>query len=329
MIKTLELKNFRGIKEGKIELAPMTILLGPNNSGKTTILEALYLAPNPFREAPYSAHRVIGLIQSLHKTLESRGYLFLLRNYVSGKAEIKCDYVRGLRNILHFIIIKEDNKILVKSLTYGRTLGSLDIYSDHIHPKYDRPLFEDTLFYSSALRQEAFEYIKQNWISILNLGICRGIASETSNFVWEDYLDITVEPFTGQLAIYAYLKDGRRIRLGDLGEGVQNYMLIRILYEYEKPDILLWDDVEAHMNPKMLLGIGEWFSKLVEKGTQVIVATHSLEATKVLASLIMRTKICLTTLEDGILKVKSLTLEEVEGLLEAGIDVRASAEVLI
>jgi predicted ATP-dependent endonuclease of OLD family len=53
MITKLRIKNFRGIKEGEIELAPLTILLGGNNSGNTTILEALFLAPNPFREVPY------------------------------------------------------------------------------------------------------------------------------------------------------------------------------------------------------------------------------------------------------------------------------------
>ncbi|RLF99594.1 MAG: hypothetical protein DRN49_04150 [Thaumarchaeota archaeon] len=43
MIKKLRLENFKGIKSGEIELAPLTILLGANNSGKTTILEALFL----------------------------------------------------------------------------------------------------------------------------------------------------------------------------------------------------------------------------------------------------------------------------------------------
>ena len=44
MIKELSLKNFRGINTGKLEdFAQFNILIGPNNSGKTTILEALYL----------------------------------------------------------------------------------------------------------------------------------------------------------------------------------------------------------------------------------------------------------------------------------------------
>jgi len=43
MIHELALLNFRGVKEGHLELFPMTVLLGANNSGKTTVLEALYL----------------------------------------------------------------------------------------------------------------------------------------------------------------------------------------------------------------------------------------------------------------------------------------------
>lgn len=44
MIKELYLKNFRGIKEGKLEdFSRFNILMGPNNSGKSTILESLYL----------------------------------------------------------------------------------------------------------------------------------------------------------------------------------------------------------------------------------------------------------------------------------------------
>jgi len=105
MIKKLKLHNFRGIKNGEIELDNLTILLGSNNSGKTTILEALFLAPNPFRNVPYSplvsegkermvAGGVLGgvagaVLHELHKTLESQGYAFLLYKYASDEAIIQ------------------------------------------------------------------------------------------------------------------------------------------------------------------------------------------------------------------------------------------------
>jgi len=40
MIKRVRIRNFRGVREGELELAPLSILLGANNSGKTTVLEA-------------------------------------------------------------------------------------------------------------------------------------------------------------------------------------------------------------------------------------------------------------------------------------------------
>ena len=45
MIEKLEIENYRGIAHGEISgLAPLTILVGPNSSGKSSILEALFLA---------------------------------------------------------------------------------------------------------------------------------------------------------------------------------------------------------------------------------------------------------------------------------------------
>ncbi|NJL30554.1 MAG: AAA family ATPase [Phycisphaerales bacterium] len=51
MIKSIAIENLRGIAEGKIDdLAQVNIIVGPNNSGKSTILDALLIgaSPNPW-----------------------------------------------------------------------------------------------------------------------------------------------------------------------------------------------------------------------------------------------------------------------------------------
>jgi len=104
----------------------------------------------------------------------------------------------------------------------------------------------------------SYDYLKSNWVSIVNLGICKKVAEEVSAFSNEKYADLTIEPFLGGgLSIYAYIKDGFRIRLGDLGEEVQSYIVARVLYETVELEVLLWDDVEAHFNPKMLLRMSQ------------------------------------------------------------------------
>jgi DNA repair exonuclease SbcCD ATPase subunit len=45
MIQSISINGLRGIAKGEIEgFAPLTILVGPNSSGKSTILDACMLA---------------------------------------------------------------------------------------------------------------------------------------------------------------------------------------------------------------------------------------------------------------------------------------------
>lgn len=44
MIKSVVLKNFRGFKDHTIDFTPFCLLIGQNNAGKTTLIEALRIA---------------------------------------------------------------------------------------------------------------------------------------------------------------------------------------------------------------------------------------------------------------------------------------------
>ena len=43
LIAELDIKNFRGIRAGRVRFGTFTVIIGANNSGKTTITEALAL----------------------------------------------------------------------------------------------------------------------------------------------------------------------------------------------------------------------------------------------------------------------------------------------
>jgi AAA15 family ATPase/GTPase len=343
-MKQLVIKNFRGIKEGTIELSPLTILLGANNSGKSTILEALFLAPNPLRDVPYIAedrfnqydNNALNAIYYLHKTLEYRGYAFILHNYNSEITEIEHDFDDS-KNILRFI--NEKNGIFVYSNKQIRALGSRKIgnkeYSFFAILQNNNIGYEasnrdiitsETLLINPNLTKPIFEYIKRYWGPIVNTKILRDVANIASELSPEIYMDFTLEPLIGgSLELYAYLKDGRRVRLGDLGAGMQTYILSRILCEWVKPKIILWDDIESHLNPRILRHIAEWFSDLLKNGKQIIISTHSLEAAKLIAGVNEEdTSICLTLLEDSYLKTKNIKLKELENLENAGIDPRVA-----
>ncbi len=51
MINSIEIKNFRGINDGKLEkLTPLTILVGANGCGKSTVLQSLLLGASSDRK---------------------------------------------------------------------------------------------------------------------------------------------------------------------------------------------------------------------------------------------------------------------------------------
>ena len=51
MIKSISLKNFRGFRDHTVELTPFCLLIGQNNAGKTTLVEALRIASTALTKA--------------------------------------------------------------------------------------------------------------------------------------------------------------------------------------------------------------------------------------------------------------------------------------
>jgi len=347
MINRIKIKNLKGIKKGELDLFPLTILLGSNNSGKTTILEALFLASNPFRKVPYFDKGknllAVEVLQLMHETLKAEGFAFLLHRYIAQEAEIDCN-VNSENYILKFIkafdkpyiYISSNRKIPKENIDIrGKgivpSIGHLSLFNNELRAYFDLFLVDKSLLISPNLIKFGYNYLEKNWASIINMGVCRKVAEESSTLSNESYKDITIEPFLGgKLSIYAYLEDGTRIRLGDLGEGIQSYIITRILYEVEGPSIILWDDVESHFNPKILFKISNWFGDLLDEGKQIVLTTHSLEAARIIGEINEeKAGIYLINLDKNILKTKKITLEEIEEFREVGIDVRVADSMLL
>jgi hypothetical protein len=337
VIKRLRLENFKGVVEGEVELDKLTILVGPNNSGKTTILEALFLAPNPLRLVPYVSQNAVRLVLEYHKTLFEEGYTFLFNKYIAKKMLIKVDerellFKKGIgSHILVYTNYSPPGYSLPRCILDEReyfSLGSL-LPDSNVDGLQDVLITDNTLLLSTKLVKFAHEYLQNKWIEILNTGVPALIAKDVSRFVSEEYWNISAEPFiAGSMTFYVLLADGTRIRLGDLGAGVHLYIVNRLLYEHYKPDVVLWDDLETHFNPRLLSHITEWFADLVEEGKQVIVSTHSLEVVEKIISYVNDATVLLTSLRDGKLRARRVKPDELEEWAKAGIDPRY-AEVFL
>lgn len=356
MIRRLILKNFKGIKNADIELEPLSIFIGSNNSGKTSILEALYLAPNPVRRAPYiingQSASALRVLHYMHETLESKGYMFLMNDYFSKNMKIMCFLDDKIWYDLAFQI--QGDGILIKSVIIDPSDIDISNNSENsIDTRFDRfdlvnhfakvsgkaestgiqnnRFFADSLFINDDLLKNAYNYFREIWANIVNTGILTKVAKKASKLSNDKYSDFTIEPhLSNQLSFNAYFKDGKRIRVGDLGQGMQNFIVAHLLYEHGDYGAILWDDIEAHLNPRILLDMAMWFYDLVEQKKQVVISTHSLDVIKTMCGVNEeKAAIYLTKLMDGKLEYIKMNYEEFEKYLKSGIDVRVAEGYLL
>jgi energy-coupling factor transporter ATP-binding protein EcfA2 len=80
MIESILIKNFRGIQTGQIDrFRKFNLLVGPNNSGKSTVLEALYLATTADRPARITIPRTQNGYDGKISDSDLLGYLPMTR----------------------------------------------------------------------------------------------------------------------------------------------------------------------------------------------------------------------------------------------------------
>ena len=335
----LTIKNFRGIKEGSLEFGKVNILIGGNNSGKTTILESLFLLPNPFRLVPFFSRtegplNALRALSFMHSTLGSEANVFLFHYYKGKRATIKFQKNSKIEVSLKFLITDNDISIILEDkkekyhLGYARKESHVqditELLPGYIRTVDFRSSIKEAVFFHPLLLDFICEYFKFQWVNLRAIGLTAIVAQKVSEAVGANFNDLLLEPFIGgSQTIYFRDEKGRGVRFGDVGSGTQVFVALALLYEHIKPKMLLIDDVESHMNPSLLTYLASWLQTTI-KTTDLFVTTHSLEAAKILAGVLedYNPRIKLLELREGILKSKDLTLEELEDLERAGIDVR-------
>jgi len=334
MLKSVEFQNFKGVTEGKVDLSRITVLIGRNNAGKSTVLEAISFLPNPFRWTP------LGYDFAIREVLRRRGAenaIPLMNYYVGSEADIYYDFDDGDRirlamindkrnQTISFKFIRDDEFFDVGNLAHNGGGGG----NSNVNVKPEAK----SLLIAPFMYTVALERIKAQWIELANLGIPRNVATILSEQANQDYVDLVNEPFMSprnENEIYFYLRNGKRVRIRDAGDGIQVLLVAMVLIKNENPNIILWDDFESHMHPSLLILTLNWLKDLAKEGKQIIIATHSLDvittATELLESF-DSFSVKILSLKDGKLSYKDLSPKDVKSLADANVDVRLADAIL-
>jgi len=307
MITKLELENWRGIKRGVIDgFRQINVLVGRNNSGKSSILDAILL-----------------LCPNAEKLLLRRGprqgwidFIFVGQNGARVKVYAPSGVIER--------IVKADGVSLVQVV--GDSQKVMPIL-DKILLIDNRQLSEPNLdeWYSQLLARE--QRLDKEWIRLVNetYGLCvehlTRIKFPTNEYP-ERLVAVLGEP------------ENRAVAIEWLGDGVRLGMTILAAGLATKGGIMLLEEPENHQHPSALFALAKSLVKLSkEQGNQIFTTTHSREWMQALLKAATELEFVealkffhLQLSPDGNLWVRSLDAPDAQVLEDIGYDLRFDYE---
>ena len=329
LIESVELREFRGIRACKepIRLSGFTVLIGRNNSGKTSVLEALALFPFPslrLGAAEYSLP-LLGswpdVMAVLHGGLQS-----LVYGYVGEASITYMVHGRKIKRALSksgSIASWMDGEYTPSKGYMSRIASLLNISTDDVG-KLAFLLPND----SYLLRKIASELSKEdNWSLVEKSGANTAVVRDLiSKAVHDRFTEATVR--FNSIVLRKELPDGRVIyvKAADLGDGVERVLIYGLWLETYRPRVVLWDDIEASAHPGLIEAVLGW---LANRDWQVVLTTHSYDVLERLVAIEPEdaSVVVLKKGPDDVLEPKVLSLDELRDMMESHVDVRKVVDI--
>lgn len=261
----IKLERFRGVREGEVsELAPLSLLVGPNNSGKSTVLEALYLAQSCHGHAPPQ--------RALNRLVTRRGWIgptsvrALLRGGPGTTAALRFRVARsGALSVLDLQL--ETNGQLLAALSGGPRHG-LHLNGQQQEEASDALVEVQPPTVPTQQLDEAFSTLELRGHRSTLLELLRPLLPKISDLRIlkpDDHYVLHVVDDSGSWPAFA------------AGDGFKRLLLLAARLATLQGGLALIEEPEAFQHPRSLDQMAGLLVSAVEAGTQVVATTHSLE----------------------------------------------------
>ena len=291
MIKSVHLKNYRCFSDTKVEFKNMAILVGKNNAGKSTLIEALRLIALALKKSKHTVYKELpkdfGLpIREFGFRLETEKLKIDLRGivyrYNDGFATVEtyfddCTalYIYANTNyayaVLHNIngkCIKNMNQIMQMDKDTVSILPQIGLIKEN-----EQKLSEDTVdreretyLSSRHFRNEVYKYKNSYWNEFVEL----------SQETWKGLRIYNIEYLSDENLVRLFIADsGFSAEIGLMGSGLQMWLQIMWFLSRTQGDkTIILDEPDVYMHPDLQRKL---IRIVKERYPQVIIATHSVE----------------------------------------------------
>lgn len=278
MIESMEITSFKCIHHELIEFAPLTLLAGPNSSGKSTVLQAILLGTSAHQSQenlvqlkevvkPFSRFSEVynryDNAQAVDIVITGRGWPAPLRRTLRANvpAEEQTDPPQGLayESTLFYLCANRVGPEALAELTRELKIGESGQYAlGYFEQRKDKPIHKG-LIVDDALARTLKAQVGW-WLSFIT-GFEIGPVVEK------------VTPF--QVKVSFNTPDLGDISPLNTGAGTSYLLKLLVMCLCAEPgNVLLVENPEIHLHPGAQSRLGCLFAFLASRGVQLVVETH-------------------------------------------------------
>lgn len=297
MIEKIEIQNFKNISKLTLELENLNVLVGSNNSGKSSILQAIQFAISVAQTTNFENSRWNNTTNKLPTSLTPEQLIYAPFRDVYSLAlggKLKTEYETAIQieftekdtqNVSKVLIRKGKNKNIATEI-HNKQIGEL-------LRKIEEPF---TIYVPGLAGIPSFEELKSP--GLVRRAAARGDANNVFRNIiwllhenpesWESFITDVKDIFP-EIEIIATFNQERdehlNIQIQDsdkilpidaAGTGFLQVLQILSYINIYKPKILLLDEPDAHLHPNNQRKLAKKLYDLsVSKGFQIIMSTHS------------------------------------------------------
>lgn len=311
----MEVYNFKGLKELKIkDMKPINIFIGDNNSGKTTVLEAIAMFEKPF---DYMSHlkmldRKYDLSNMKYENIKQIFYnsdydneisIDLNMNNINNKASLKIDAKEE-----EIFNMNNKEEVDLTTLTYTFNNEKKEFYIQNNPLKEIRVKKEKFKYLNVGFVSPIDTYMEKSTLSAIDTVIKEGKKKTLIDLLKIFDSNITDLNYISNKELYITTNNRGTLSISSFGDGLKKAIVLIAKAIDAKGGIVLIDELETSIHKDIL---GKIFKGLLtnakEYNTQIISTTHSLEAIREL----------LINLEQNLDSLALYRLEEFEGKIYA------------
>ncbi len=292
MLDHIELDNFRGFAHHTLPLAPLTVIVGQNNAGKSTIVEALRLLSLAISRSASVAYKALpawagrpkreyGISPSL-RNVEIE-FSTLTHQYAAPPSTATVVPASGVSltafidNARLFVVLRNPAGEVVKTQGAARALGMPQVaILPQIGPVQKKEEILRADYVRAALDSPLASLHFRNQINVLF-----ELFDDFRNIVEETWPGVRVESLDGQGGIprdslYLWVRNGGFVgEVGVMGHGLQMWLqTMWFLTRARNAGTIILDEPDVYMHPDLQRRLIRF---LRGRFPQIIVTSHSVE----------------------------------------------------